>query len=83
MDGRALLQFEVRDTGIGISEDTIEELFQPFTQSDMSATRQYQGTGLGLAIASKLVALMGGEIWCRNRTPQGASFFFTISVGLD
>ncbi len=83
MDGRTLLQFEVRDTGIGISEDTIEELFQPFTQSDMSATRQYQGAGLGLAIASKLVTLMGGKIWCSNRTPQGASFFFTISVGRD
>lgn len=81
INGRTLLQFEVRDTGIGIKEDHIEELFQPFTQSDMSATRQYQGAGLGLAIASKLVDLMGGKIWCRSRSPQGSSFFFTISVG--
>ncbi len=76
------LQFEVTDTGIGLSVEEIAELFQPFTQSDMSSTRTYQGTGLGLAIASKLAELMGGTIWCRSNTPHGSSFFFTIRVEL-
>ncbi len=75
------LQFEVQDTGIGIDESKIEELFEPFTQSDMSSSRSYEGIGLGLAIASKLAEVMGGKIWCQSNNPQGASFFFTVKVG--
>ncbi len=77
-----LLQFSVRDTGIGLSQEKAELLFQPFTQADSSITRQFGGTGLGLAICSKLVALMGGAIGAFGVEGEGAVFTFTIRVGI-
>lgn len=74
------LEFEVTDTGIGLPEDKISTLFEAFTQADMSSTRAYGGTGLGLAISKQLVQLMGGQIWCRNNSPRGSTFFFTIEL---
>lgn len=74
------LQFMVRDTGIGISPDKLQLLFQSFSQVDGSHTRKYPGTGLGLAICKKLVDLMQGEIWAEPAAGGGTQFFFRIRL---
>jgi signal transduction histidine kinase/ligand-binding sensor domain-containing protein/DNA-binding response OmpR family regulator len=74
------LQFEVRDTGIGIPEDKLSRLFKAFSQVDSSTTRKYGGTGLGLAISEKLVTLMGGTINVASSNGLGTSFTFDIKA---
>ncbi|MGF9700520.1 MULTISPECIES: response regulator [Paenibacillus] len=79
-DGRMTLEFAVKDTGIGISSDKVDRLFQPFSQLDTSMTRKYGGTGLGLAICRTLVEMMGGNIYLDTSEKRGATFIFTIQV---
>ena len=71
------VRFEVVDTGIGITPDTIARLFQAFEQADASTTRKYGGTGLGLTITRRLAQLMGGEAGVDSRLAQGSTFWFT------
>jgi PAS domain S-box-containing protein len=80
--GQITLHFTVRDTGIGIPEDKVERLFQPFSQVDASTTRNYGGTGLGLAVCRKLTSIMGGGIWVESIDGLGSTFHFTLKLGV-
>ncbi len=77
-----MLQFSVRDTGIGVPAKKQKQIFEAFVQADTSSTRQYGGTGLGLTIASQLVSLMGGRIWMESDSGKGSTFHFTASFGV-
>ncbi|MCB1875612.1 MAG: response regulator [Chromatiales bacterium] len=76
-DNHLILQFEVRDTGIGVDAQRLDEMFDAFTQEDGTTTRRYGGTGLGLAISRRLVHLMGGRIGGQSEKNQGSTFHFS------
>jgi len=79
-DGRLLVRFEVRDTGIGVAADKLAELFHAFEQADASTTRKYGGTGLGLVITRRLAELMGGEAGADSTPGAGSRFWFTARL---
>ncbi|MEJ0032812.1 MAG: ATP-binding protein [Bacteroidota bacterium] len=79
----ATLNFEVRDTGIGISADKMDRLFKPFSQVDSSTTRQYGGTGLGLVICERIVGFMGGSINVESKPGAGTTFRFSMKAGVS
>jgi signal transduction histidine kinase/DNA-binding response OmpR family regulator/HPt (histidine-containing phosphotransfer) domain-containing protein len=78
-----ILKFSIKDTGIGMTGEQIENLFQPFTQADTSTTRKFGGTGLGLTICHNLVTMMGGEVLVKSEPGQGSIFTFTATFGLS
>ncbi len=79
-DKGSLVRFEVADTGVGISRDASRRIFDPFTQADVSTTRNYGGTGLGLAISKQLVTLMGGTIDVESEEGKGSVFHFELPL---
>jgi signal transduction histidine kinase/ActR/RegA family two-component response regulator len=81
-DNTQLVTFSVKDTGIGISEESLSQLFKPFSQVNNTALRKYGGTGLGLSICKKLVEMMSGKIWAESREAEGSVFSFTLPLSI-
>ncbi len=79
-DNRVWVEFIVSDTGIGMSKQQLERIFQPFMQGDSSVNRKYGGTGLGLTITKEYVDLMGGELKVDSKEGVGSTFYFTLPI---
>ena len=78
-----VLRISVTDSGIGLSADNVQHIFDPFTQADSSTSRKYGGSGLGLAICRRLCHLMGGQLSVHSRVGDGSTFCFTLPIELD
>ncbi len=79
--GPSMLQFEVKDTGIGLTREQLRKLFRPFTQADASITRKYGGSGLGLTISKRLANMLGGDVTAVSAKDKGSTFTVTIETG--
>jgi signal transduction histidine kinase len=75
---RNMIEFYVRDTGIGIAANKLDEVFERFVQGEETVTRKYEGAGLGLAITKAFVEMLGGRIWVESKVGEGSTFYFTI-----
>ena len=73
------IEFSIKDTGIGMTDEQINKLFLPFSQVDISSTRKFGGTGLGLSISKKLVEMMGGKVWVESKLGIGSTFYFSLN----
>lgn len=82
-DSSVLLQVSISDTGIGISPEQLERIFDGFTQAEASTTRRFGGTGLGLVICKRLVELMGAELKVESRPGEGSRFWFDVRLGIS
>ena len=82
-DDKTIIHFAICDTGIGIPEDRIANLFESFTQADVSTARFFGGTGLGLAISKRLAELMGGALWVESEAGYGSNFYFTVALKVE
>ena len=76
--GRAKIRFSVKDSGIGVTKEQKDKIFDAFSQADSSITRKYGGTGLGLTISSRFIELMGGQLDLESEPGQGTTFFFEL-----
>ncbi|MBA1419930.1 MAG: response regulator [Epsilonproteobacteria bacterium] len=82
-DNEAKIKFAVHDNGIGLSEEQIEKIFNPYSQATTSTGKNFGGTGLGLNISRKMVELMGGKLEVKSSVNKGATFFFTLTLKKD
>jgi len=81
-DDSISLHFAIEDTGVGITAEKQQEIFEAFTQADGSMTRKYGGTGLGLTITRRLVEMMGGRVWVESELGRGSVFHFVVRFGI-
>jgi len=79
-NGECAIRFKISDTGIGIEQDQIDRLFQPFEQADSRTVRKFGGTGLGLPISKRIIEAMGGHIWVESELGKGSTFIFEIKA---
>ncbi|OUR86755.1 hypothetical protein A9Q81_27965 [Gammaproteobacteria bacterium 42_54_T18] len=82
-DGDNTLIFSVKDSGVGIRQGKIKEIFEPFTQGESFETRKHGGTGLGLAVCHKLAQLMGGKVWVESEEGKGSIFYFSVDLNVS
>jgi signal transduction histidine kinase/CheY-like chemotaxis protein len=80
---RMAVHFSVRDTGVGITVEQQQKIFEPFVQADSSTTRKYGGSGLGLTVSLRLVEMMGGRMWVESEPGHGSCFHFTARLGVS
>jgi CheY-like chemotaxis protein len=83
MEEQTMIKFFIEDTGIGISKEKQDFIFDVFRQSDGSFSRKHEGLGIGLTIAKKLINLLGGSIWVDSVVGKGSSFFFTLPIHVE
>ncbi len=82
-DEKEKIVFSVKDSGIGVCQEKIKEIFEPFTQCASFETREHGGTGLGLAVCYRLAQLMGGKVWVESEEGKGSIFYFSVDLNVS